>query len=286
MKFDEQGNRSSRITIPCGTTFLLALHRCMHQDIAFMLKNTPIRILSLALAAAALSTTALAKPKLTIDVIPALAPNAFGSPSWAGWESNAMAALLNNKKSFGDPTQPTYYQASGPSISLSQILVTGFASWLGNANPGTAYGPQFAGEYGNRMHFGLHIMGNGTKFSVAQLSFDCSSSDPDNSLGFSFPAGSYDYSPARIGIIYNPNGTKTFVTGGDPNQLVDEFVTRGSGNAFAVYDDPSFPGATLQEKIDNALRTLPHMQITGSYSLTGIGTGSATVNLRKLNEKG
>lgn len=239
------------------------------------------RLMSIACAAVVLAMPAtLLASKIKIRVIPALAPNVFGSPSWSAWAQNAVYAIYNNLDTYGDQTQPTFYRRSPHSLAANQIIVTGFASWLGNADPANDYGPQFAGEYGNRLHFGLHIWGNGQKFSVAQLAFNAYSTDPSNALGFSFPAGSYDYSPDRIGIIYNPDGSRTFITTpGNPFQLVDELVSRGSGNAYAVYDTPDFPGTTLQDKINNFEVTIPKMSFVGMYSINAY-VGQAKVEIR------
>lgn len=230
-----------------------------------------------------LAGSALAAPKVKIQVIPSLAPNAFSSPNFDQYQQNAVYAIYNGLSSYGDPTSPSFYQAAPNNLSPYQVIVTGFPSWLGNADPVGTYGPAYAGEFGNRVTFGLHIWGNGNKFSVSQLGFTASSTDKTNSLGFSFPTGSYDYSPSRIGIIYNPDGSRTFITSGDPTQLVDEFVSRGSGNSYPVYDTPDFPGATLQAKIDNFAATIPNMQFIATYTLSGLGAGTAMVHIKSVN---
>ena len=135
------------------------------------------------------------------------------------------------------------------------------------ADPGTNFGLAFANEYGNRVHFGLDINGNGTQFSISQLSFTEAGNDPGNSLGFTFDAGSYNYSTSYVGIIYGPGGP-TYITSGPNTQLVDRLVGRGSGNAMAAY----CPGCTLaqqQAEIDALLPFFAGMtQLTGTYTLT------------------
>lgn len=219
---------------------------------------------------------------IKIKVYPSLAPNAFGSPSWGPWVQNAVYAIDNKLHAYGDPTQPTYYRISPHNLAINQIIVTGFPSWLGNADATNDYGTQFSSELGNRLHFGIHVWGHGQQFCIAQLGFTAVSTDQGNTLGFSFPVGSYDYSPSYVGIIHNPDGSVTVVnTPGNPFQLVDELVGRGSGNAYAVYDTPDFPGNTLQDKINNFVATITKpFDFKGTY-IVGNATGSSKVHIDK-----
>jgi hypothetical protein len=216
---------------------------------------------------------------MTITVTPSVAPNAFGSPSYGNYVSNAVHALENGLTSYGDSSSPSYYQALkiGSKVSADQVLVSGFPSWHGTADPGTAFGSAFANELGNRLLFGLNIQGKGTQFSISQLSFTAKSSDPLNSLGFTFGAGSYNYSNDYVGVIYGTDGAaNTYVTSGSNTQMVDALYGRGSGNAFAAY--MSDPGATIQDKLNNVLAGIPGMTVTGTYSLNGV-IGKSFVNV-------
>jgi len=180
--------------------------------------------------------SALGQGGMSITVIPAIAPNAFGSPNWNAWVSNATTAIRNGYTSFGDPASPSYYQQASNVISVTNNIVTGFASWDGLADPGTVFGPAYAPEYGNRLHFGIDIKGGTNLISISQLSFTAHSTDPSNALDFSYPEGSYSYSPSYVGIIYGVGGNDTYITSGPATQLVNEIVGRGSGNAWDVYD--------------------------------------------------
>jgi hypothetical protein len=226
--------------------------------------------------------------QIEINVTPSLAPNAYGSPSYDQWVSNAIYAEENGLTSYGDPTSPTYYSAVSGTIPLSSNIVTDFNSWLGNANPSATYGAAYANELGNRLSFGLDIQGNGQLFSISELSFSATSTDSGDTLGFSFGQGSYSYSSSYVGIIYGPDGRggadETFVTSGPSTQLVNEIVSRGSGNADAVYSTD--PGATDQDKIDNFIQSMEAtdpgaFDFTGTYTLTPTEgdavDGSATV---------
>src|SRR5258706_76958 len=201
-----------------------------------------MRFLVAGFALASLAGVARAD-SFTIVVSPSLAPNAFGSPSFSGYQSNAVYAIGNGLSAYGDPSSPTYYEKIGGPISVASAIVTGFPSWRGNANVSGAY----ANEYGNRVTFGVDITSSAGKFSISQLSFSATTDDATNSLGFSFGAGAYNYSAGYVGIDYGADGVKgglddVYITGGANTQLVNEIVGRGSGNSWATYSaDPGAP---------------------------------------------
>ena len=241
------------------------------------------------LLAAASALAAVAAP-ITIDVSPALAPNGFGSPSYAAWLNNAFAALNSGATSAGTPGTPSYYEQRN-SFDGHENLVTSFNSWMGIANPAAP----FAAELGNRILFGLVINGNGTQFSISQLSFVATSSDPLNALGFAFGAGSYNYGNGYYGIQAGLNGTlfdgdDVIITSGPNTQLVDALIGRGSGNALwpCGPGDPQ-PCSTVVERqaaLDNIGNYNNHDQyfFTGTYTLAdsggvlAAGTATATIN--------
>jgi len=223
-----------------------------------------MKIVRISFACLSAALAFVAQAQITIDVTPSLAPNAFGSPYWNDYVSNAVTALMNNDGTYGNPALPSYYSKITGPIPIQDNIVTGFNSWLGDANPGTDFGPNFANEYGNRVHFGIHIDGHGQQFSISQLQLIGSSSDAGNGLGFEFGLGTYNYSSSYVGVIHGPSGD-TFITSGPNTQLVDEVYGRGSGNAYAVY--LSDPGATNQDKINNFLATLSPYSFTEQYTL-------------------
>jgi hypothetical protein len=244
-----------------------------------MLGKTTLRwtLAGFALASVANLTRA---DSLTIVVAPSLAPNALGSPSFSGYQSNALYALENGLSSYGDPTSPTYYQKITAPMSLPTAIVTGFPSWMGNADVQASY----AGEYGNRVTFGVDIVSHAGKFSISQLSFSSTTDDATNSLGLTYGPGSYTYSAAYVGIDFGGDGKKGggddhYITSGANTQLVDEIVGRGSGCAWATYLDPLI---TNQQNIDNLAAsvwsgsTSNTLSFTGTYSING-ASGSATV---------
>lgn len=246
-----------------------------------------IRVLQLGAVLALAAGSAMADP--TITVLPALAPNGFGSPSYAGWQQNAIYALMHGLSTYGDPTLPTYYHQVS-NVSQEDVLVTSFPSWHGQANPGGVFGPAFASELGTRVLFGLVINGNGSQFSISQLSFVMSSTDPYNGLGYSFPGG-YGYSDGWVGVQKGGDGLlgtsdDVLIKGGASTQLVDALYGRGSGNG---YWPSCAPGpctiAEQQAALDEAAgynAPDPYL-FMGEYSLGGF-TGQAQVTITPTPE--
>jgi len=217
---------------------------------------------------------------ISITVIPTLAPNAYGSPNWNAWVSNATTALINGYPAYGDPSSPGYYQQAPAVISVTNNIVTGFPSWNSVADPGDVFGANYSQELGNRIQFGIDIKGGTNLISISQLSFSAHSSDASNSLDFTFGQGSYNYSASYVGIIYGPGGTNTYVTSGPATQQVNEIVGRGSGNAWDTYDT-SGNIASQQSNIDLLISQLGSQpfNFTGTYTIAGVtGSNSVTFN--------
>ena len=210
----------------------------------------------------------------SITVTPWLAPNAFGSPSFAGAEANAVQGMYHGGVATGTPGTPTYFQPQ-LNVTSAQVIVTGFPSWLGQVNPGTVYGPAFANELGNRMTFALGIVASvGQQISIANLSFSATSTDPFNALAFAFPNG-YNYGTGYMGVLKGADSTlgtadDVFITSGPSSQLVDAIFGRGSGNSFAAYCS-SCSLADQQAALDaSAAYPGTPFQFTGTYSIDGV----------------
>ena len=243
---------------------------------------------AVALALTMVTQAALAIPVPTIEVHPWLAPNVFGSPNWAPAVANAITALKTGASSAGTPGTPAYYEEQTTSVSSAEVVVTGFPSWRGLVDPGTEFGPAFASELGNRMHFALVIDGNGGKFSISQLGFGATSTDPFAGLAFGFGTGSYGYSSDYQGVLYGGDGAfgggdDTYVTAGLATTLVDGLIGRGSGNSFAAY----CPGCDLsaQQAALDAVAAYPDypFDFIGTYTLVAddeiIASGSGTFHI-------
>lgn len=249
--------------------------------------KTRMILSSFAVAALTMAASAVqAAP--TITVVPWLAPNAFGSPSFAAAQTNAVQAMYQGLATFGTPGTPSYFAANS-TVTSAQAVVTGFPSWLGQVDPGTVFGAGFAAEGGNRMTFGLGINGKGTQFSISQLSFAATSTDPLNALAFAYVTGDYDYGPGYQGVLVGVDGVlgtgdDVFITSGLNTQLVDALYARGSGNSLAAY----CAGCSLadQQAALDAKAASPgqDFSFTGTYTLTSalglpVATGSGTFNV-------
>jgi hypothetical protein len=261
-----------------GTDYLeTAMPGKARQAVAKAKAISPVVIALLALVG-----NAPAQDGISITVIPALAPNAYGSPNWSAWVSNATTAIRNGYASYGDPASPSYYQRAPGVIPVTNNIVTGFPSWNGLADPGTVFGAAYAQELGNRLQFGIDVKGGTNLISISQLSFTAHSSDPDNALDFTFAQGSYNYSQSYVGIIYGDGGNDTYITSGPSTQLVNEIVGRGSGNAWDTYDT-SGNIASQQSNIvycASQAGTLP-FSFSGTYTLGGVsGSNSVTLDPR------
>ena len=233
-------------------------------------------------AASAALLGASAANAVSITVTPWLAPNAFGSPSYGQWEANAVAAQRAQLSAFGTPGTPSYAVAES-NITVSDLIVTNFTSWRGQANPSGAY----ASELGTRGHFGLRIDGEGQQFSISGLSLILTSNDAANSLGVDFGPG-YGYGTGYVGLLKGADGIlftadDIVIDSGPDTQLVDGLAGRGSGNAYEVLCNGCTP-AQQQAAIDAFLASggpFPS-QYTGTYTLNVAGvnyTGSGTFNI-------
>ncbi len=249
---------------------------------------TPYRIiLALSVGLAALGIASANATSIDITVTPWLAPNAYSSPNFSAAAQNAIQAELQGLDAYGTPGTPAYFQAQ-PNVTSDEVVVTGFPSWLGHADPATVYGPTFASEHGNRMTFAFLAVGNGVQFSVSQLSFSATSTDdPYNALDFGY-AGGYTYSSDLQGILFGPNGVlgggdDTYITSGADTQLVDALVGRGSGNSFAAY----CTGCTIaeQQAAIDGVAAYPGwpFDFTGTYTI-GDYSGSGTFHIDPVPE--
>jgi hypothetical protein len=217
----------------------------------------------------------------TMTICPSVAPNAYGSPSWSEYVSNAIAGLSTGTCTNvgGDrTTDPTAYNAVS-TFSPGDVMVASFPLWDGLIDPTGAV----SGEDGNRVTFGLIINGNGSQFSLSELSFVLSSSDPYNVLtdvdNYYEPSPSdpsNEYSLAHVGIL--ANGSE--ITSGPSDQLVSELLLVGVGNGV-------WPGDAedLADYIDYVANYMPSISIT--YTLTDpnfVVTASDTIDQAQTPE--
>ena len=242
---------------------------------------------------------------MSIQVAGSSAPNAWGSPSWAGYRGNALTSLENT---FGDDlgsrlTDPTAYDVV-TTIPWSDNTATGWAFWMGNLSPVAP----FDQELGHRLHFGVRVLGNGTRFSLAELEFDMNSSDPGNDMDFDgwfdgtdpFGVGPETYGPSRRGIDYGPDRVKgtmddiVYNTDSTPAETeVDELIYVGVGNAWDATQEPGNTPAEQTESLRcylEGLLSIAPINISTTYSIRDGGhsgpllaSGSATVTMVPTN---
>ena len=174
--------------------------------------------LILALAAGAL----LAGP-ITVTVLPTLAPDVNGSPSWAAWQNNAIAALKSGATSYGDPSLPSYYQQQSHA-TYAQAALSSFHSWQGDVSPTGA----FAGEYGDRMTFSAIIAGTDL-FTLNNIGYQAVGTG-STLLDYIWPDLTTSFGTSVIGVIYNAGGSTSYVTSGLlSSTAVDAVLLRGRG---------------------------------------------------------
>lgn len=219
---------------------------------------------------------------ITLDVRASSAPNAFGSAAWASYAASALNSLENNLGNIGDrSTDPAAYEVLAGVAEAGDMMVSSFNSWRGATNPTGA----FSSEYGNRLHFGLHAYGDGVEqFTLEDLTFDVSSSDGANALGFSGDFLGVTFNgTTRIGINWGADrakggGDDTVYISGNGTTLIDELVYVGVGNAFW----PEAVGSqTNEEAIEDVLAYIAAndpFSVTGIYEING-HAGDSTVRV-------
>src|ERR1017187_9656071 len=253
----------------------------------------------LALTSTAFATPPAPNPDPTITVFATMAPNVGGSPSFAPWAANGLTAMEDGLTSFG-AAGPTQFNVATTPLPVATNFVTGFPSWMGQADPSSPYND----ELGTRADFVAVINGNGGLISIANMGVTLSSSDPGDALGVSWPDNNlssldWTYDADDIGILFN-NGVN--MSGGftiidsstlgydDGTALVNEIISIGAGNAYAGYlgDDPN-PGATDQDIINYDLSFIDPYDFTGTFTYGDpksdgiyVDSGSATFDFTSV----
>ena len=211
------------------------------------------------LALGLMATTALG---YSVDVVPSYAPNGGISPNWSAYGANAISSLRDNLGNIGDRTvdASAYELVGAANVHPSELIVTPFNSWRGQAAPTAGWdGPsgQFAGEFGNRIHFGLHVTrGDGdAQFSLSDIMFTIDSDDPVNTFDDMGTLAGRPYDAVRVGIDYvdgiKGNGNDIIYNSGEAGTtLIDELIYVGVGTGY-FSDNPA--ANTDQEDIDLTL---------------------------------
>ena len=230
-------------------------------------------------ACCALAMTAHAG--IVLEVIASQSPNTT-SPSFAGWRQNVMDALENHLPSVGDPAAtPTAFDPV-TTVGDHTALLSSFPSWHGVADPGTAFGPAFAGETGNFIIFSLRATAtDGTTFSLSELSGHILSDDPGHFVNFNFDFSSNNYSSGVVGV--DPV-SGNFITSGPGTQPVSALFYSGAGITLFA-GAPLCPTGSDQEVLDCAAgrwRNFMPFHMVADYQFRDaagnvIGSGSGSV---------
>jgi PEP-CTERM motif len=233
------------------------------------------KILALPLALLLAVTVTPARAGFTFQQGFAIGPNGeSGSPSFNAWQANAIQGLTNGFTAVGDPaTDPTAFNPV-MTASVRDVIPTGdFNSWDGQANPTGA----FAHELGNLLFAPVIITGaGGTQFSLSQVVFTGVSSDLPNNpagslLGNVTDLSNYNYSSGRVGVIFNADGSTTYITSGAPTQLVNELIYRGVGS-FDTILNIAGTGETGQQLLDQQaaqFASFSPFSFSANYSIYG-----------------
>ena len=218
-------------------------------------------------AALVVTVSGMAQANVTIQLYASPAPNGYGSPSWSDYATNVIDSLNGGSTSAGNPaTDPTaFYTIS--QYATTDIAVTGFTSWKGDANPISP----FANELGQRLQFPWVIssdtgiddikIANAGNMDVYWRGLP--DEDPVNIHYNPYGTGEFaaygdaetyrlsGYSSNRVGI----KADGTIVDSGVADQLVNKIIYVGYGMAWAGYHDTT--GAlTDQQVLDNLLTSL------------------------------
>lgn len=213
--------------------------------------------LSLCTSVALLGTVGTSQAELmTFKVIPAFAPNGPNSPKWSNYILAAIGGIQDDQDVGDRSTNPGAYERVSGYIPPTEMMYTNFNSWRGVAAPNPLAAP-FSSEFGNRVHFGLHVVGSEDwEFALADLTWELDSDDITNYFDQSGDFSLATYSPTRVGINYGPDGVKgggddMILNSGQPGTTkVNELVYVGVGDGFFVDE----PGAlTDQQEIDITL---------------------------------
>jgi hypothetical protein len=227
---------------------------------------------------------------VTFDVTPAFGPKGPESPHWNNYVLNAIAGIQSNTDIGNRTTNAAAYERVVSPIPPTELVYTPFNSWRGTANPNPAFQAPFLGEFGNRVHFGLHIVGaDGWEFALNDLTWELDSDDSTNYFDQSGNFAGATYSATRVGINYGADGVRggvddTILRSGEAGTMkVNEFVYVGVGDGFFSME----PGAaTDQEDINITISDIlagcgdPSgclVDVTATYTLPDAHTPGSTV---------
>ena len=209
-------------------------------------------------------TRAVAQESVSIQVIPAYAPHGPISPNWSDYVVNSIVALEGEAPVVGDRNlDPAGYEAVSGPVSPLDMMYTNYNSWLGMAAPSDAFAnlpAEFQAEYGNRIHFGLHIITDGSvTFKLDELEWKLDSNDITDYFDQEGTFAGASYSTTRVGIDFGLDGIKgggddiVYDNGEAGTTPVHELMYVGVGDGF-LSDEPG--AIDDQDDINTTFRDL------------------------------
>ncbi len=223
---------------------------------------------------------------ISMNVFPAYAPQGPISPSWTDYVDNAIGALQIESPVGGGSRDynPAAYEWVTTPISPVDMIYTNYNSWWAMADPSSAFAnldPVFQAEYGNRIHFGLHIQTDGsTTVKLQDLRWQLDSDDVGGvGAGYFDQEGDFstaNYSTTRVGILYGPDGVRgtaddiIYNNGESGATPVNELAYVGVGDGFLSDELGSAPDN--QADINATLRSLLTTCSGCWFELAGIYT--------------
>ena len=239
------------------------------------MKKTFRLLVVLVVSVAAIS----AAPMVTIFT--AIAPNATGSPSYAQWQTNAVACIVAGLTSCGTPNTPTFFSETTSFVAADED-VTNLPSWLGMANPATP----FNNELGNRITFIAVVHDASGLVNIAnQLSILVTvpaSSDYNTGGGVALSVPSKTtYSTFTVGVDVNGGNmvTNTQTSGSGAHNFILSFIGFGL-EPFLMPENQAAINANIAAIQGNpGDRTLTDCALYGGATATPGCPGSDTVTV-------
>ncbi|MCP4189931.1 MAG: PEP-CTERM sorting domain-containing protein [Planctomycetaceae bacterium] len=219
---------------------------------------------------------------MTFDVTPAFAPKGPESPNWSNYVLNAIAGVQSKTNIGNRDTSAAAYEVIDRRIRPEEIIYTPFHSWRATADPNPEFTVPFLGEFGNRFHFGLHIVGSSDRqFALSDIDWRLESDDVGGYFNQSGSLAGAAYSATRVGIDWGPDGVRgggddVILSGGQPGtDLVNEFIYVGIGDGFyssepTALTDQDDINITLADIYDGCADPKGCLvEVTATYSLPG-----------------
>ncbi len=242
---------------------------------------------------------------LTFKVYASPAPNRHTSDNspaknaYNTWVGRALRWAEGDRSNMGNPGRDPGAFAAVSTVKPREYMVTASNSWRGAANPIGA----FAGQHGNRVHFVLHVKGNGTvRFKYEDISWRywAGGAPWGSTRTFGSPAEQvdcthgwgYDWGNDRV-----KGGGDDSKVCNDNTTLVDELFFVGAGYGLTsdrCFTEPSYAakcaattGFTLQQVLhwycDGLNKSVIDDPMGMAFTITGSDSNTYTYTAKRSN---